>query len=125
MAPIHLYLAAWVLGGVLLGASMLLDAREPETPSAPEHGAEPRLAGGALNASSAGSHAPLVAPFRARGALARHLRVLPLGLIGFGLTGLLAKGLNVDLGRWTILCALASGVFLTALGYALSRTRPR
>ena len=30
MGPVHLYLAAWVAGGVLLGASMLLDGRETE-----------------------------------------------------------------------------------------------
>lgn len=111
MAPIHLYLAAWVLGGVLLGASMLLDAREREAPPAPEH--------------STGAPGPLVGSFRARSSLTRHLRVLPLGLIGFGLSGLLAKGLDVDLGPWTVLCAFASGAFLTALGYVLSRTRPR
>jgi hypothetical protein len=128
MAPIHLYLAAWVLGGVLLGASMLLDAREPEAPDAPRNGPDAELAEGALGSAGkvvgAGAHVPRMAAFfRPCGPFARYLRVLPLGLIGFGLSGLLAKGLDVDHGPWTFLFALTVGAALIALGYRLSRAR--
>lgn len=114
MGPIHLYLGAWVLGGVLLGASMLLDAREPPAASSEPERADgpPTLSGGALAA------APVL---KERGRLARGLRVLPLGLIGFGLSGLLARGLEVDVGPWTLLIALSVGLCLIALGYRLSR----
>jgi hypothetical protein len=128
MAPIHLYLAAWVLGGVLLGASMLLDAREPEAPHAPRSGPEPELAEGTLGSAvktAVSARGPRVAAlFRPRGLFLRYLRVLPLGLIGFGLSGLLAKGLDVDHGPWTFLCAVAVGAALIALGYRVSRARP-
>jgi hypothetical protein len=126
MAPVHLYLAAWVLGGVLLGASMLLDARERE------HEDEPRGDGGssALSASFGSRAEPRAStirstaalPARVHGVFWRCLRVLPLGLIGFGLTGLLAKGLNLDLWPWTLLIALGIGLGLIALGYRLSRS---
>jgi hypothetical protein len=129
MAPVHLYLAAWVLGGVLLGASMLLDAREPEAADAPLGGGDPGLAESALTGGSkpalAGSHArPTVASAgKERGVLGRTFRVFPLGLIGFGLSGLLAKGLEVDLWPWTFTIALSIGFSLIGLGYRLSGAR--
>jgi hypothetical protein len=49
--------------------------------------------------------------------------VLPLGLVGFGLSGLTAKGLDIDHWPWSFLCALGVGVGLIALGYRLSRPR--
>jgi hypothetical protein len=141
MAPVHLYLAAWVLGGVLLGASMLLDARESETPEDGLSGPASDLTSGALGsaaktalfgshaearASTAGSHGLSGAALASkdRGLFARYLRVLPLGLIGFGLSGLLAKGLDVDLWPWTFLFSLSMGFALIAVGYRLSRARP-
>jgi hypothetical protein len=125
MAPVHLYLAAWVLGGVLLGASMLLDAREPDaaedTSNADDKSAEGRLRPEPAGAVSPALPGGLLA--KERGLMARCLRVFPLGLIGFGLSGLLAKGLDLDLWPWTFVIALSIGVALTALGYRLSRTR--
>jgi hypothetical protein len=130
MAPVHLYLAAWVLGGVLLGASMLLDARESETPENGRAGPDSDLANGTLGGAAktvlAGSHGRSAAALASkdRGSFARYLRVLPLGLIGFGLSGLLAKGLDVDLWPWTFLFSLSMGFALIAVGYRLSRVRP-
>jgi hypothetical protein len=129
MAPVHLYLAAWVLGGVLLGASMLLDARESERPEHGLAGPDSDLANGALGSAAktalAGSHGLSGAALASkdRGLFMRYLRVLPLGLIGFGLSGLLAKGLDVDLWPWTFLFCLCMGLALIAVGYRLSRAR--
>jgi hypothetical protein len=105
------YLAAWVLGGVLLGASMLLDGREA-TPS--EIAAQ-----GELAAEPRDRALVRKAPIHVR-----MFRLLPLGLIGFGLCGLTAKGLGLDLWPWTQVCALSVGLSLVALGYGLSRTSP-
>src|SRR5690349_10547246 len=102
MGPVHLYLAAWVAGGVLLGASMLLDGRET-APS--EAGAEPEH-GGSDAYALRDAELPALAGKAPRGAsLLRLLRLGPLGLIGFGLCGLTAKGLNLDLWPWTFVCA--------------------
>jgi MFS family permease len=126
MAPVHLYLAAWILGGVLLGASMLLDARDPQAPEDGPQGPETSLPPGRLAPLP---HAALVSspalPARSRGRdlALRSARVFPLGLIGFGLSGLLAKGLELDLWPWTFLIALSIGAALIALGYRLSHTR--
>lgn len=121
MGPVHLYLAAWVAGGVLLGASMLLDGRETapsEATAEPERGADPYALRGA--------EMPALADKGSRAAsLLRLLRLGPLGLIGFGLCGLTAKGLNLDLWPWTFVCALTVGLSLIALGYGLSRPRAR
>lgn len=127
MAPVHLYLAAWVIGGVLLGASMLLDAREPGARDEPHPDGD--LARGTFARASevapVGARALPTAVLASKGrSLARYLRVLPLGLIGFGLSGLLAKGLELDLWPWTFLIALSIGLVLIALGYRLSRVRP-
>jgi hypothetical protein len=116
MGPVHLYLAAWVAGGVLLGASMLLDGRETASSEGveAEHGGSDAYA--LRDAQLAGK--------ASRGAsLLRVLRLGPLGLIGFGLCGLTAKGLNLDLWPWTFVCALTVGLSLIALGYGLSRPR--
>lgn len=116
MGPVHLYLAAWVAGGVLLGATMLLDGRE----RAPSEAARERdravdpyaLPEGELPALA---EAPRGMPF-----YLRLLRVAPLGLIGFGLCGLTAKGLDFDPWPWTLVGALGVGLSLIALGYGLS-----
>jgi hypothetical protein len=130
MAPVHLYLAAWVLGGVLLGASMLLDARESERPEDGLAGPDSDLAGSALGGVAktalAGTHglSGAALPSKDRSLFVRYLRVLPLGLIGFGLSGLLAKGLDVDLWPWTFVFSLSVGFALIAVGYRLARIRP-
>jgi hypothetical protein len=122
MAPIHLYLAAWVLGGVLLGTSMLLDARGREARAEGPHAGSALRAGGPAMAVNGLSGVSL-----ARGKLGalllRIARVTPLGLIGFGLSGLLAKGLELDLWPGTFLIALSVGLGLIALGYRLSAVR--
>lgn len=128
MGPVHLYLAAWVAGGVLLGASMLLDGRDAVPPEA---GEAERVApdrygegGDLLGARGRASTLPALARKTSRAApLLRLLRLGPLGLIGFGLCGLTAKGLNLDLWPWTFVCALTVGLGLIALGYGLSRHR--
>jgi hypothetical protein len=123
MAPVHLYLAAWILGGVLLGAAMLLDARDSEEADDQRPGPDTNLGAGQLAPLP---HAALVrSPVHSRGRdlMLRSARVFPLGLIGFGLSGLLAKGLELDLWPWTFLIALSIGAVLIALGYRLSRHR--
>jgi hypothetical protein len=133
MGPVHLYLAAWVAGGVLLGASMLLDGREaaPREPATPERGASDPFSArpeGALRHALHEADYPARTEPRsptARGALLRLRRVTPFGLIGFGLCGLTAKGLNLDLWPWTLVCALTVGLTLAVLGYGLSGPRAR
>lgn len=128
MGPVHLYLAAWVAGGVLLGASMLLDGRETAPPEAaePERGVPDAYGQGGdlLGTHAHASVLPALGHKASRAAsLLRLLRLGPLGLIGFGLCGLTAKGLNLDLWPWTFVCALTVGMSLIALGYGLSRRR--
>lgn len=129
MAPVHLYLAAWILGGVLLGASMLLDARDPDQSEDAGQGPESKLGQGGLaelpKPALAGGHAMSAesGSGRVRELALRSVRVFPLGLIGFGLSGLLAKGLELDLWPWTFVIALSIGAALIALGYKLSRGR--
>lgn len=127
MAPVHLYLAAWILGGVLLGASMLLDARDPDASEDPRQGPGTSLDGAPLAQlpGAALVSSPALSSTRSRGRelLLRYVRVMPLGLIGFGLSGLLAKGLDLDRWPWTFLIALSIGAALIALGYRLSRAR--
>jgi hypothetical protein len=129
MAPVHLYLAAWIVGGVLLGASMLLDARDPDGPADASQDPTAKLGQAGLAELSkpalAGGHALSAQPGGSRGRelVLRNVRVIPLGLIGFGLSGLLAKGLELDLWPWTFLFALSIGAALIALGYRLSRAR--
>jgi hypothetical protein len=113
MGPVHLYLAAWVAGGVLLGASMLLDGRET-APEGGEHDPEPGADPYALREGELAT-APRHVPF-----YTRLLRVAPLGLIGFGLCGLTAKGFDIDLWPWTLVCALGVGLSLIAVGYGMS-----
>jgi hypothetical protein len=106
---------------------MLLDAREPGASDEPHPDGD--LARGTIGRASevaaAGVRALPVAVIAGKGrGLVRYLRGLPLGLIGFGLSGLLAKGLELDLWPWTFLIALSIGLALIALGYRLSRVRP-
>jgi hypothetical protein len=129
MGPIHLYLAAWVAGGVLLGASMLLDGRENESddndnPFAnPEaFGERPAGAADTLAADAPQEAAPGVVPVPVRHWL-RARNIAPLGLIGFGLAGLTAKGFELDRWPWSFVGALMVGASLIALGYRLSRSR--
>jgi hypothetical protein len=125
MGAVHLYLAAWVAGGVLLGASMLLDGRDHEAADEPAAGADvpdrapPPSDSFALPA--AGGQLPKRPRWRS---LARARSVLPLGLVGFGLSGLTAKGLDLDRWPWSFLVALGVGLALIALGYRVSRPRP-
>jgi hypothetical protein len=49
--------------------------------------------------------------------------VVPMGLVGFGLSGLTAKGLDLDLWPWSFVCALLVGFGLIGLGYRLARPR--
>jgi hypothetical protein len=129
MGPVHLYLAAWVAGGVLLGASMLLDGREraeaegelPD-PQEPDYELTHAHSEGAALSALTREGTVQERALRVKSTLgARSLRLLPLGLIGFGLSGLTAKGLNFDLWPWTFVCALGIGACLIAGGYRLSR----
>lgn len=124
MGPVHVYLAAWVMGGVLLGASMLLDprGRDPGAQRAGGHGISPAPGEGfAPKTSRDDGPQSLVTPIvSSPRPWERSLRVLPLGLVGFGLAGLTATGLDLDRWPWTLLCALSIGVLLIALGYRLS-----
>jgi hypothetical protein len=122
MGPVHLYLAAWVAGGILLGASMLLDGRET---AHSEAGAESERGAADPYALREADVPALVGKAPRAAALLQLLRLGPLGLIGFGLCGLTAKGLNLDLWPWTFVCALTVGLSLIALGYGLSRPRAR
>lgn len=116
MGPVHLYLAAWVAGGVLLGASMLLDGRETaDSPREPDRGPTDPYALGEGELPALGTAARRHVPF-----YARLLRVAPLGLIGFGLCGLTAKGFDMDLWPWTLVAALGVGLSLIAVGYGMS-----
>ena len=118
MGPVHLYLAAWVAGGLLLGASLLLDGREaPDRPppGSPEDGALPEPA--------PDLDTPVLPARLSPGS--RIFRLCSLGLIGFGLCGLTAKGLDIDMWPWTLVCALTAGALLFALGYRLSRSGSR
>ena len=117
MGPVHLYLAAWVAGGVLLGASMLLDGRE----TAPEGGEHDQERGAADPYALGDGELPALSASRRQAPFyARLLRVAPLGLIGFGLCGLTAKGLDIDLWPWTLVCAVGVGLGLIAVGYGMS-----
>ena len=123
MEPVHLYLAAWVAGGVLLGASMLLDGRENQAAEEPVAGAE---ASDRTPLPSDSFALPGPTPHASMGharsrALVRARSALPLGLVGFGLSGLTAKGLGLDQWPWSFVCALGVGLGLIALGYRLSR----
>lgn len=114
MGPVHLYLGAWVAGGLLLGASLLLDGREQPAPreALQAEGDEP---------APAASPVPVLARLSTG---SRVFRLCSLALIGFGLCGLTAKGLGIDLWPWTPVCASTAGLLLLALGYRLSRTSP-
>jgi hypothetical protein len=124
MGPVHLYLAAWVAGGVLLGASMLLDGREDADHDNPFVSPD---AFGEKRSLPHGLPRELLPSRLRRDLLLRTLRratrVVPMGLIGFGLAGLTAKGLELDLWPWTFVCALLVGASVVGLGYRLSRPR--
>lgn len=118
MGPVHLYLGAWVAGGLLLGASLLLDGREtPSEPPVPN--ADDSVGADQTAPRAVEEGAPALSPG------ARIFRLCSLALIGFGLCGLTAKGLDIDLWPWTLLCAVMAGVLLFALGYRLSRSQAR
>jgi hypothetical protein len=92
MGLVYVYLVAWVAGGVVLGANMLL-SQHPELPE---------------------RETP--APHRPRaGKLAA--QVAALGLIGFGLGGLVSEGLGLWRSPWTETCAVVSALLLGAVGY--------
>lgn len=104
MSAVHFYLAAWVLGGMLLGASLLLDGREQPDPSSLPDGGESRGPGTA-------AHSRWLV-----------VRLSAFGLIGFGLCGLAASGLGFDPWPWTLVCAGLVGSSLVGLGRVLSRS---
>lgn len=118
----------------MLGASMLLDGRDDADQDNPflspdafaEKGPQPSDAANPLAAKSdAFSTASSASkrPLWLRDLLPRATRVLPMGLIGFGLSGLTAKGLELDLWPWSFVCALLVGASVIGLGYRLSRPR--
>jgi hypothetical protein len=125
MGPVHLYLAAWVAGGVLLGTSMLLDGREHDPADEPTAGlgAPDRTPPPSDSFALPGPSPHLIAKQSRGHALVRARNALPLGLVGFGLSGLTAKGLDLDHWPWSFVCALTVGLLLIALGYRLSRRR--
>jgi hypothetical protein len=92
MGLVYVYLVAWIAGGVLLGANMLLD-QSGEQAIADEAPAQAR------------------SPARAAAQLAA------LGLIGFGLGGLAAEGLGLLNSPWTETCALGCAALLGTIGY--------
>jgi hypothetical protein len=96
MGLVYVYLAAWIAGGVLLGANMLLGA--PEEQQAPED----------------------LVHERAPASMAAQLAAL--GLIGFGLGGLGAEGLGLLQSPWTMGCALVSAALLGVVGYFTVQT---
>ena len=122
MKPVHVYLAAWVVGGVLLGVSMMLDELRRNAPSRAS-GAHPDTLEQEPTAGPPEPSPRGAASTQPRGGHPRTLRVLPWGMIGFGLSGLTAKGLGFDSWPWTLVCAIAVGGLLIVLGYALSRVR--
>lgn len=117
MGPVHLYLAAWFAGGLLLGASLLLDGRE--SPDAAPSSPSDEATSGEPGADSGPGTLPQLSQS------SRFFRLCSLALIGFGLCGLTAKGFDLDLWPWTLVCALTAGVLLFALGYRLSRSASR
>jgi len=126
MGPIHLYLGAWVAGGLLLGASLLLDGRDTPPAAKSEEPAQEPDALAALRAAepARAPTAEVQADPTAGAALspgARIFRLCSLALIGFGLCGLTAKGFDIDLWPWTLVSALTAGLLLFALGYRMSR----
>ncbi len=98
MGLVYIYLATWILGGVLLGSSMLL--------------AQPSEAG-----ASEFPTALEVAPSARTSAL----YPAAMALIGFGLGGLLAEGLGQVTDSWTCACAALAATLLGTAGF-LTRT---
>ncbi len=99
MGLVYVYVVAWVLGGVVLGGRLLLAHREPD----------------AALTSSGGS-------WQAAPARAAHLASLvALGLVGFGLFGLLAEGLGFATPSWTALGALTSAGCLAGVAHLVMR----
>jgi hypothetical protein len=90
MGLVYVYLAAWIAGGVLLGANMLLGETEEEL------------------------EAPLPAP-RTPARVAAQLASL--GLIGFGLGGLGAEGLGLVNAPYTVACAVLGAALIGSIGY--------
>ena len=127
MGPVHLYLAAWVAGGVLLGVSMLLDGRQREADDTPDAFGDATtddslaLPGSAPARTSATNAARMRPEWPHR--FVRVRSVLPMGLVGFGLSGLAAKGLDLDRWPWSFVCSVAVGLGLIGLGYLLMRPR--
>ena len=123
----------------MLGASMLLDGREDADQDNPfvspdafaDKGSQPpeglNSLGPKNDAAFSSARDTPKRPLWLRDLLWRTLpraaRVVPMGLIGFGLAGLTAKGLELDLWPWTFVGALLVGASLIGLGYRLSRPR--
>jgi hypothetical protein len=96
MGLVYAYLAAWIAGGVLLGATMLLGQPDEPALDEPGHPAPPTAS------------------------LATQLAAL--ALIGFGLGGLAAEGLGLAQASWTVGCALMSAGLLGLVGYFTVQT---
>ena len=90
MGLVYAYLAAWVVGGVLLGARVLLVQHEP---------------------------AQTVEPTSL--ALARAALFGAAGLLGFGLFGLVAEGTGLASGPWAAGWAVLGSALFLAGSYAL------
>jgi hypothetical protein len=93
MGQVYLYLASWIAGGVLLGASMLLQQR-------------------ATNRTGETDGRTGLMRARAWSELA------VFGMVGFGLAGLSCEMANVA-EPWPVACASASGAAFATLAKAL------
>lgn len=101
MGLVYVFLMAWVLGGVLLGCTMLLEHGEHDEGGVPGDSEGPARPVGSTRITQLGTMA----------------------LIGFGLCGLGAEGMGALSAPDTTLCAFAGGTVLALLGYAMSAHR--
>lgn len=114
MGLVYAYLAAWVLGGVLLGGRVLLADRDDDAGVQPQPETQPQPEGeGPTHAGAAG--------VGARGS--RIASAAAAALLGFGLFGIVAEGFGLVAKPWTVAVALVGAILASALRYALVRKR--
>jgi hypothetical protein len=102
---VYVYVVAWVLGGVLLGGRLLLAHREPDAPL---------TASGSSWQGDAAARSAHVAS------------LIAIGLVGFGLFGLLAEGLGFGAApAYTALGALGTAAGLSGAAHLMMRARRR